>query len=134
MDVQPATGSDKHIVVTTPVSWDLVLRGTPRLGFLLTVELNFPTMLQRIVEQASATAALPVVAGSDRIPTGMTVDLDLVEVKLKMKKIKMMWQIVVIPAELMQQRLMKERLQQEFLYDYFVITTSGWLDLPWRLL
>ena len=75
---------------TIRANWDLVLRGTPRLDFRLTVELNFPTMLQRIVERASATAALPVVAGSDRIPTGMTVDLDLVEVKLKMKKIKKM--------------------------------------------
>ena len=90
MRVQHAMESGGRIGETIRASWDLVLRGTPRLDFLLTVELNFPTMLQRIVERASATAALPVGAGNDRIPTGMTVDLDLVEVKLKMKKIKTM--------------------------------------------
>ena len=40
---------------------------------------------------------------------------------------------VPIPAELVLHKLMKERLQRESLYDYFVITTSGWLDLPSRL-
>ena len=76
---------------TVPVGWGQSLSGTLRLDYLLTVVKNFPMMLQRIGEQASATAVLPVVAGIVDTPTGVTVDLDLMEIRIKknMKKVPM---------------------------------------------
>ena len=71
---------------TIPVGWGLSRSGTLQLDYLLTVVKNFPMMLQRIGERANATVALPVVAGIVDTPTGVTVDLDLMEIRMKKDK------------------------------------------------
>ena len=110
-------GSDKHIVETTPVSFVRALAGIHRRACLSIKAKSIPTTAERTSCTMAGTRVQHAGEGTSPTPTVLTVVMDQVP----------------IPAELVQHKLMKERLQREYLYDYFVITTSGWLDLPSHL-
>ena len=107
-------GSDKLIVETTPVSLVRALAGIHRRACISIKAKSFPTTAERMSCTTVSTRVQHAGEDTSPTPTVKTAVMDQVP----------------IPAELVQHKLMKERLQRESLYDDFVTTTSGWLDLP----